>query len=257
MNTNEELLVYKLSSGENWAVVPIGFRERILCFIKNDAQLEEILRIWRSGDIWASIKIRLLNYRKTYLLQQGENVSLVKAKLPGLPMMQQMLLVERIGTTRNYGYAIDIKKFSLNIPREKSASVSKEKGIIQLQWEILPPGWWRTWKPEIGVNASSQRHYYGEIERLRFLDKLNPERWYAGKNYLGKRIYYVAVFKNCVVAESAAYGNAAYFVFEVNNWRTILSRTKRDVLQLNEETVLRIAHVHNWQSRFTRIIAST
>ena len=53
MSPNEELLVYKLSSGENWAVVPIGFKERILCFIKSDAQLEEILRIWRSGDIWA------------------------------------------------------------------------------------------------------------------------------------------------------------------------------------------------------------
>ena len=123
MSPNEELLVYKLSSGENWAVVPIGFKERILCFIKSDAQLEEILRIWRSGDIWASIKIRLLNYRKTYLLQQGENVSLVKTKLPGLPTKQQMLLVERVGTTRSYGYAVDIKKFPINIPKKKSAEI--------------------------------------------------------------------------------------------------------------------------------------
>ena len=262
MSSGVELLVYKFSSGVKWVIVPVGFRERILCLIKNDVQIEEILRIWRSGDIWASIKIKLLLYSHTSILQKGETITLVKANIPGLPMHQKVLWVQRAGTTvRNYGNVVEIKRFPLNLPKETSAktitAAKDKKAIIPVRWEILPPGWWRTWSQVSHAQISKRRLHYEEVERLKHIDNLKPERWYSGKNYLGERIYYVAVFKNCVVAESATYGNAAYFVFDVNNWRTILSKTKREVLQVKDRTVLRVSHTHNWRSTITRIITGT
>ena len=73
-----------------------------------------------------------------------------------------------------------------------------------LNWEVLPPGWWNDptkFAGELGILRHALTHY--EIERLKFIDSLLPEKLFVGKNYLGRRSYYVAVFPGCVIAESA------------------------------------------------------
>jgi hypothetical protein len=161
---------------------------------------------------------------------------------------------------QSWGMIVSVEKIPHDLPIEKPSKkrklITQDKTVISaipLRWEVLPPGWWRERGNNTKLLTSKQRLHYDRVERLKYIDSLNPEKVYLGKNYLGERIYYVAVFKSCVVAESATYGNAAYFVFDIENWQKILSHSKKDVLKLND-AVLRVPHIFDWRTKIANVI---
>jgi hypothetical protein len=247
------------------------------CELQNKTDIEEVVRVWRSGELRmiykrvhglpSKKKPAMRRYvvmsrhlvevydgqKRISTLAAKPNMSWLRAKVPR---------GEKIGGWANYGTIVEIERFPLTLSQAKSLgmkrSIQKERPAIvatTLQWEVLPPGWWRDGTRDPEYKAASQRLRDDEIERLRFVDTLKPQTWYAGKDYLGQRQYYVAVFRNCVVAESATYGNAAYVVFNTTDWRAILSQTKRQVLELGNTVVSRIPHTLNWRVRLAKLVS--
>jgi hypothetical protein len=272
MDVSSILVYLRTSDGHKLALAPIGPQEVVWCRLKNKNDVEEIVRVWRSGDLRRRARLPGLlrgksksmvpinrhlvgvfdGKRRISVLEATPNSSRLHAAIPKAKTRW-----------RSYGTIVEIKKFPLFLPSEK---LPETKGPIQverptiaatpLKWEVLPPGWWRKPLEVIRLRTSTQRLRYDEVERLKFIDSLQPYEWYVGKDCLGHRSYYVAVFPTCVVAESATYGNAAYIVFDTRNWRTILSQTKRQVLKLGDTVVSRIPHALHWRSKVTRLIRS-
>jgi hypothetical protein len=124
----------------------------------------------------------------------------------------------------------------------------------RLKWEILPPGWWNDKKLISQQAALEPTLKPDEIERFKFIDSLGPQEWFQGNNYLRRRSYYVAVFRSCVIAESAKYGNAAYVVYDTANWQSVLNHPKRQVIQLGPKIVTKVRHVQNASLRIAAIV---
>lgn len=78
-----------------------------------------------------------------------------------------------------------------------------------LSWQILPPGWWndRKYTDPLGKQRGGGALI---LERLRFVDSLNPKSRYIGSDKFGSHPYWVFVFKSHVVAECPLEGNAIY-----------------------------------------------
>jgi len=156
-------------------------------------------------------------------------------------------------TLKRHGVIQSMEIYSWNKRIDKpleSITISAKR----LKWEILPPGWWNDKKyiSQQGASESTLKQNY--IERLKFIDSLVPQQWFQGNNYLGRRSYYVAVFRSCVIAESAQYGNAAYVVYDTANWQSLLSHPKRQVIGLEPTIVTRIRHVRNAGLRIATIV---
>lgn len=125
----------------------------------------------------------------------------------------------------------------------------------KLDWEVLPPRWWR--------NPSLVRKVLGHdeitpqdtllISRLQFVDGLQPTECYSSKPSLssrfGDRTYFVFIFDNHVVAECPKWGNAIYVIKGTKDWQVLLKHSKREVLDLARGRVTRILHSGEWKAR--------
>ena len=120
-----------------------------------------------------------------------------------------------------------------------------------LDWAILPPGWWDDSKytDHISKDPKTAQLF---LERLRYVDQLNPlERW-RSQERLGSDPYWVFVFPHHVVAECPTHGNAIYIIKGTSDWRNLLNRSKADLLAGFPGRVVRIMHSGEWQSRLRR-----
>lgn len=138
---------------------------------------------------------------------------------------------------------------------DEVAKLLSEHGVIEntktLEWSVLPPGWWNDSKytDQITKNAKTGQLL---IERLRYVDQLNPlERW-RSQEQLGSAPYWVFVFPHHVVAECPTHGNAIYIIKGTSDWRNLLNRSKEDLLAGFPGRVVRIIHSGDWQSRLRR-----
>ena len=66
----------------------------------------------------------------------------------------------------------------------------------QLSWTILPIGWWGIPSYQRLATQKSRDRQSGELvlERLRFLDELNPKERYIGRDRFGSDPYWVFIF---------------------------------------------------------------
>jgi len=138
---------------------------------------------------------------------------------------------------------------------DEVAKLLSEHGVIEntktLEWSVLPPGWWNDSKYTDQITKNSKT---GQllIERLRYVDQLNPlERW-RSQEQLGSDPYWVFVFPYHVVAECPTHGNAIYIIKGTSDWRNLLNRPKADLLKGFPDRVVRIMHSGDWQSRLRR-----
>ena len=137
---------------------------------------------------------------------------------------------------------------------QEGEKLAEKKMYSRLDWEVLPPGWWKDKtmvekvKQKLGNHASQ---YF--FERNEFIEGLSPKESYMGQAYLGNRFYFVYIFENCIVAECPQFGNAAYILKGENmaKWKELLSSTKRQALSSG---VGRIMHFGNWKSRLKNIL---
>lgn len=132
--------------------------------------------------------------------------------------------------------------------------LEERKSYKKLSWEILPPGWWRD-KTQIEKlkEKLGDRQSQLFMERLEYIESLNPLERYEGRSYLGSRLYYVFVFKKAILAECPMFGNAAYLLKgdKMASWQEIFAQTKK--IALNEGAT-RILHMGDWKKRLSKVL---
>ena len=119
----------------------------------------------------------------------------------------------------------------------------------ELSWTILPIGWWGIPSYQRRATQKSRDRQSGEpvLERLRFLDELNPNERYVGRDRFGSDPYWVFIFDKHVVAECPMEGNAVYIVDGIQDWRTLLNRSKKDLQIVAPNRYKRIVHRGDWR----------
>ena len=137
------------------------------------------------------------------------------------------------------------------------SSLSSFDNPSDLNWEILPPGWWRDQKIVSLMRSSSRGEGDGDhlVERLQYVDSFNPTSVYRSKfGELGYQ-YYIFVFKRYAVAECPDYGNAIYVLDGVSDWKAVFRHSRGDVRRFYRNRIIRIYHTDNWKGRLARIIS--
>ncbi len=125
----------------------------------------------------------------------------------------------------------------------------KERQVYKkLNWEVLPFGWWADKKQVQSLKEKLGSNVRLFIERIKYIESLNPLERYEGQSYLGNRLYYVFVFEKCVLAECPMFGNAIYILGEdkMSIWQDIFAKTKKEVLEIG---VKRVLHRGDWKKR--------
>lgn len=121
-----------------------------------------------------------------------------------------------------------------------------------LDWVVLPAGWLTSGRFGPGRSKESDRSLnLNDLERLKFLDALQPVRWWRGQR-LGRSEYFVADFDGLVLADAPLRGNALYWLqTEGDQWKGILSQPKTDALHAGAS---RIVHYEGWQEEALRLV---
>ncbi|MFA6501307.1 MAG: hypothetical protein WCT85_00810 [Parachlamydiales bacterium] len=154
-----------------------------------------------------------------------------------------------------FGLNLLLENFGTADVFQEGEKLSERKVYSKLDWEVLPPGWWKDKamiekvKQKLGQQASE---YF--FERNEFIESLAPKKSYMSQIYLGGRLYFVYIFDNCIVAECPQFGNAAYILRGkiMAKWKELLSSTKRHALSSGASRVL---HIGNWKSRLKMEVA--
>ena len=181
-------------------------------------------------------------------IQRLEPTQIIRQKKPSKPR----------GSTRRRK-----SKTARNMPssepvRRSQSYASMQNELTQraaasgLNWEVLPIGWWRKGRGsgnKSGDTGETPTIGGSQADHLVFLDSLEPSHWYVGKDMLGRRRYYVALFPGLAVAESAEYGNALYLLHDDRNWRSSFSMTKRELVATHRSAVTRLVHSGDWKGK--------
>ncbi|GEM_PF-3003667 len=256
MDTSKPLVCVRTSEGPRIVLAPVGPMEVWCCEVNDN--LGEIVKTWRAGGLRRSkFGGKIVGVNEIGFYDGERRITVLEAR-PKTTTLRGLKVKHGNGKkSAVYGIIGKIETFPMFLVPELPQNARVEKPTVvarPLRWEVLPPGWWRRHFGLTKSESRSQELGHDDVERLRFIDSLQPKEWYAGEDYLGRRSYYVAVFSNCVVAESATYGNAVYIVFDMQNWRTILSHTKRQVLDLDDCVVSRIPHILDWRSKLVGLV---
>lgn len=117
-----------------------------------------------------------------------------------------------------------------------------------LDWVVLPPGWWNDpslLRVLLDKMPTSRRQLL--VERVRFVDSLEPQMTYRSAARLGGAPYLVFLFGRCAIAECPEWGNALYLLRDKRHWRDIFGRTKLAVRRSSGVVV--IQHRGDWKNR--------
>lgn len=125
-----------------------------------------------------------------------------------------------------------------------------------LNWEVLPLGWWREARVWSDVKSKLQNRDHSELflERLQFIDSHSPKGVFKSRFKNRGYQYYVFLFENHVVAECPTYGNAAYVVSNSEDWRELLSRSRQELRTLVNKSVIRIPHAGEWKRKLLKYL---
>jgi hypothetical protein len=135
-------------------------------------------------------------------------------------------------------------------PAKAPGSAAKARPT-RLNWTVLPQGWWSDpkYQSQVAKINSKTKNPGIILERLAYLESLGPRLAYEGKDRLGSEAYWVFVFDRHVVAECPLWGNAIYVIRGTGDWRTLLSKSKRELLTAGQGRIQRISHKGDWKSR--------
>jgi hypothetical protein len=286
MHTQEKLVYFRTSKGQKIAFTRISPREIAMFTVNYDSEINKIIEYLQAGKYLQSSrnyydklrKIGLLEwenlsnfgFRYTYQVE-GEgpfkaimtpNAIIIRDKNEGIPVLDETieyrLKAEHQLILKSHGIIQSVKTYFWEKLKEKTIEEPFKKAKV-INWEILPPGWWNDKKYIFNIESDTPESTLKSniIERLKFIDSLSPHEWFQGKNYLGRRSYYVAVFQSCVIAESSQYGNAAYVVYDTSKWQSVLNRTKRQVLQFSPGIVSRVPHTLNANNKLAKIVQNS
>jgi len=125
------------------------------------------------------------------------------------------------------------------------------KRKTRLDWIVLPVGFWNEPKylSEINRFSAGAKSPGIFLERLKFAESLEPQEIFQGMNSLGTVAYWVFVFDDYVLAECPLYGNAAYLIQGTTDWKSLLSMSKREILESRPEMVTKMIHTPDFEER--------
>lgn len=118
-------------------------------------------------------------------------------------------------------------------------------------WEILPPGEMPSRHIERILQDNGRKTDTFDVHRLRSIEKYHANDIVEGKN--GFSGYYVFVFDDICVLESAWYGNAT-FIIPFENWQMMTQMTKQE-LCAEKNVKKRIVHRKSWEQEMEREFA--
>ena len=121
-----------------------------------------------------------------------------------------------------------------------------------LDWEVLPPGWWRLPREVSGIKRKfkgTEMQFREFMGRLEFVDSYNPINTYTTRFSGHGYQYYVFLFNNHVVAECPQYGNAAYVLKGTDNWQSIFRRSRQELKAKYSDTMIWVRHTKTYKRR--------
>jgi len=126
----------------------------------------------------------------------------------------------------------------------------RKKTESTLDWEILPPEFWRYNSITSEISESMNKEEMESfLERLIFIDKFNPTQVYKSKFANRGYQYFVYLFKNHVVAECPEYGNAAYILPSNSKWQDIFRLSRREIKIKYKNQITIVRHIGDWRNR--------
>ena len=126
-----------------------------------------------------------------------------------------------------------------------------------LDWEILPPGWWKIPREVSAIKSQfkgTEKEFREFMERPEFVDSYGPIKTvktkFSGQGYQ----YFVFLFRNHAVAECPQYGNAAYVLKGTDGWQDIFRRSRQELRKNYKGRVHRIFHTGGWKERLGKYL---
>lgn len=138
---------------------------------------------------------------------------------------------------------------------DADASTEEYLATLQVEWELLPPGnLEENVQRVMGRTRNNSPEFKNRvIERMEFLETLNPKSYILGLNKFSG--YFGAYFEdNLVLLENLKYGNAIYILFE--GWEE-LSKLSRTELLRGDYNFVRVKHHGKWQQRVRNELRNT
>ena len=152
----------------------------------------------------------------------------------------------------DFSQAILLRPQSLPHRQEDKKDVTRK----EVDWEILPPGWWHDPKRRHRIESQFKNKEQAQLflERLEYLETLNPKEIYRSRFNDQASPYYAFVFTECVVAENPLEGNAIYVIAGLESWQRLLKLSKEALKQRYGHRIKRIVHRGNWKARLQKAI---
>lgn len=203
--------------------------------------VEALQRLTISDDEFGGEYIGVLDRASNELNQlesEKDNIILSKAKevLAGLPFSEKLII------------EID------NIIKKTEYIDEEERDILEenVDWEMIPAD-------KLNSHRLAARKTGKEgglwsmmnIERIEYIESLNPNKMYASKNSVSMRDYIAYEFDNCVVIASPFSRNAVYVIPNSNNWQDLSKKGKKE---LRFREALRFENVTGWDECLREII---
>ena len=125
-----------------------------------------------------------------------------------------------------------------------------------MDWEVLPPGWWRdsTRVKEIRAGFRTQREADTFLGRLEYVDGFGPLETYESKFANSGYKYYIFIFRNHAVAECPEYGNAVYILRGTSDWKSVFSRSRQELRADDSGRIDWIRHTTTWKERLAQYL---
>ena len=112
--------------------------------------------------------------------------------------------------------------------------------IIDLGWEILPPGFWPYSIDQVNRLFSPLQTDTHRPERIEHAQALHPFEVGRGRGEFERYLCFRYQFTSRVLLESPDDGNAAYIL--LGDWRTLSRLSKHELLTRYDSEIIRIIH---------------
>lgn len=148
----------------------------------------------------------------------------------------------------------EINEMKRVLQRENEKPEGRSVDIVDLHFEVLPPGQWRPaniiqyYQRLARVHPTKYRERKIQKDRIREIWKLKPQTAYRGKlKWLGYVVYDFSYTDN-VVLECALEGNAVY-ILQGSRWKSLIKFSKGEIRDNHKGLYKKVVHKQVWLPR--------
>ncbi len=148
----------------------------------------------------------------------------------------------------------EINEMKRVLQRENEKPEGRSVDIVDLHFEVLPPGQWKPaniiqyYQRLARVHPTKYRERKIQKDRIREIWKLKPQTAYRGKlKWLGYVVYDFSYTDN-VVLECALEGNAVY-ILQGSRWKSLIKFSKGEIRDNHKGLYKKVVHKQVWLPR--------